>query len=62
MGLLLQTDGEGEFPLLIEGDSSELLDLQKALIEVDLLEQEFKNELYYKVLSFNVLKDFNQGD
>lgn len=62
VGLLLQTDGEGEFPLHIEGPAVGLLGFLKALIEAELVEHRIKNKIYYKVLSFTVLKDFNQGD
>lgn len=62
VGLLLQTDGEGEFPLHLDGGSASLLSYLKALVEAELLEHPIKNETYYKVLSFTVLKDFNQGD
>ncbi len=62
VGLLLQTDGEGEFPLYLESAPEGLITSLKALVEAELSEHRIKNKIYYKVVSFTVIRDFNQGD
>ena len=61
-GLLLQAEGEGDYPLSLDAETECLIAHQKSLIEAQLSELKSVSGSTFKVLSFNILKDFNQGD
>lgn len=62
IALVLQTEGEGEYPIFIDSDNASLMTHQKNLIEASLSEVDDNNSKKFKILSFNIIKDFNQGD